>query len=213
MKLRGLRSLVFVLAAIAVAVSFALYKKDQKNDLANDMKSQLTTEEAAQTSAESKPKNLKDVLAGNLKKQEEFVERKDFDDTVLSQERYYTESEINEMTEEQFQTLLQETESKLPKISDIKKLPPGALHRTPAPVMQAGKDLGLIKEVLKVHESYERSASPFYEKCAKDAERPTPVRALCLTNLIQVKKKNNERINVSEYPSDLIQLSRMITDL
>jgi DNA polymerase-3 subunit epsilon len=73
--------------------------------------------------------------------------------------------------------------------------------------------LSFLKEVLKVHESYERVAAPFYERCAKNAERPTPVRALCLTNLIQVKKKNNERINVADYPSDLIELSRMITDL
>ncbi len=213
MKVRGLRTLLFFLGALAVAVGFSLYKKSPKNDLPNDMKSQLTTEVSQNESTPSKPKNLKDVIAGNLKKQEEIVERKDFEETLLAKERFYTEAEINDMTEEQFKALVQETENKLPKLSDIKKLPPAALHRTPAPVIQAGKDLGLLKEVLKVHESYERVVAPFYEKCAKNNERPTPVRALCLTSLIQVKKKNNERINSADYPSDLIELSRMITDL
>lgn len=213
MKLRGLRTLIFIGIALAVAVGFSIYRSSHKNELANDIKNELTPEEAAENELSSKPKNLKDVIAGNLKKQEEMVERKDFDDSVLGQERFYTEAEINDMTETQFQELLKETENKLPRISDIKKLPPGALHRTPAPVMQAGKDLGLIKEVLAVHESYERSAAPFYEKCAKEKDRPTPVRALCLTNLIQVKKKNNERVNIAEYPTDLVELTRMITDL
>ncbi|AUN97858.1 hypothetical protein C0V70_07000 [Bacteriovorax stolpii] len=213
MKVRGLRTLLFILGALAVAVGFALYKKSPEKELANDMKSQLTAEVTEETGVPSKPKTLKEVMSQNLKKQEEMVERKDFDDTVLGQERFYTEAEINEMSEEDFKALVLETENKLPKVSDIRKLPPGALHRTPAPVIQAGKDLGLLKEVLKVHESYERVVAPFYERCAKSAERPTPVRALCLTNLIQVKKKNNERINAADYPSDLIELSRMITDL
>lgn len=209
MKLRGLRPFIFIIFFAGLLVAVNLWKKSRNSESSNDIKSQKTSENGASP----KSKTLKDVIAGNLKKQDEFVERKDFDDSVLAQERFYTEAEINEMTEEKFAQVLQETESKLPRISDIKKLPPGALHRTPAPVLQAGKDLGLIKEILNVHESFESLALPFYNNCAKNTDRPTPVRALCLTNFVQIKKKNGEKINTSAYPEELIKLTRMITDL
>ena len=214
MKVRGLSALVTVLVLGVLFLVGFRYLKSKDKFISDDMKSQLTAQNDAQTLAESKPKGLKAIIAGNLKKQEEMVERKDFDDsTLLVRERLYTEAEINEMTEEQFRELLRETEAKLPTVNDIKKLPPGALHRTPAPVMQAGKDLGLLKEVLKVHESYEREAIVFYEKCAKTIERPLPVKALCLTNLIEIKKKNGQKVNLSSYPKDVVDLTRLITEM
>lgn len=213
MKLRGLRTLIFILIALGVVLGYSRYGKSPKNPLSNDRENELTQENSGPEGTSSKPKNLKEVMAANLKKQEEFVERKDFEGNLVAAERFYTENEINSMTEEEFQNLVKETERKLPKSSDIKKLPAGALHHTPVPVLQAGKDLGLLKEVLKVHESYDRVAAPFYERCAKNADVPTPVRALCLTNLIQVKKKYSEKINIAEYPNELVELSKMVTDL
>lgn len=218
MKVRGLSALVIILVLGVLFLVGSNYLKSKNNLTSDDMKSQLTAENIAQNSADSKPKGLKAIIAGNLKKQEEMqdemIERKDFDDsTLLVRERLYTEAEINEMTQEQFIDLLEQTEAKLPTINDIKKLPPGALHRTPAPIMQAGKDLGLLKEVLKVHESYERDAIIFYEKCAKTVERPMPVKALCLTNLIEIKKKNGQKINLSTYPADVVELTKLITEM
>lgn len=56
-------------------------------------------------------------------------------------------------------------------------------------MLQAGKELCLIKEVIKIHESYEDLAAGFYQICALNNESPTPVRALCLTNLVEIKRK------------------------
>ncbi|MBC7715031.1 MAG: hypothetical protein H7177_16915 [Rhizobacter sp.] len=210
MKLQGNRPSTIVLAVATLVLLGTLFLRGKKHVRSDDMKSQLTSE----NTSENKPRGLKAIIAGNIQKQEEMTERKDFEDSdLLVRERQYTEKEINEMTEEQFAALVRETELKLPKLSDIKKLPPAALHRTPAPVMQAGKDLGLLKEVLKVHESYEKVAAVMYESCAKDAGRPTSVRALCLTDFIQYKKKNGEKINKADYPATLIDLTRMITDM
>ena len=207
MKVRGLSALVTVLVLALLMLVGSRYLNSQKMTASDDMKSQLTPNEPSK-------KGLKAIIAGNLKKQEEMVERKDFDDgSLLLRERVYTEAEINEMSEVEFKALLVETEAKLPTVSDIKKLPAGALHRTPAPVMQAGKDLGLLKEVLKVHESYEREAAIFYKKCALTVERPISVKALCLTNLIEIKKKNGEKLNLAAFPSDVVELTRLITDL
>lgn len=207
MKVRGLSALVTVLVLALLMLVGSRYLNSQKMTASDDMKSQLTPNEPSK-------KGLKAIIADNLKMQEEMVERKGFEDTsLLVRERVYTETEINEMSEVEFKALLVETEAKLPTVSDIKKLPAGALHRTPAPIMQAGKDLGLLKEVLKVHESYERDAVVFYKKCALTAERPISVKALCLTNLIEIKKKNGEKLNLAAYPKDVVELTRLITDL
>ena len=214
MKLRGLSPQTWVIAIATLVLLGSLFLKSKKFFPANDMKSQLTTENQSKNLGENRPKGLKAIIAANLKKQEEMTERTDFgNEDLLIRERVYTESEINNMTEEQFRVLVNETELKLPKLSDIKNLPPGALHRTPAPVMQAGKDLGLLKEVLAVHESYEPMAAKMYQSCAKDSLKPTPVRALCLTDLIIYKKKNGEKINKAEYPAVLLDLTRIITEL
>lgn len=207
MKVRGLSALVTVLVLALLVLVGSRYLNSQKNVASDDMKSQLTPNA-------QKKKGLKEIIAGNLQKQEEMIERKDFEDsTLLVRERVYTEAEINNMSEVEFKALLDETEAKLPTVSDIRKLPPGALHRTPEPVMQAGKDLGLLKEILKVHESYEREAALFYKKCALTKERPMSVKALCLTNLIEIKKKNGEKLNLAAYPSDVVELTKLITDM
>ncbi len=206
MKLRSLPSLLIVTLLVGGMLLVNNYRKAKKDSSSNDINNQLTSENPPQ-------KGLKALLDKSLKKQDEMTERSDFDDNLVVKERFYTESEISEMTETQFVLLLDATELKLPRISDLKKIPEGALHTTPAPVLEAGRELGLIKEILKTHNSYEQKALGFYEKCAKNSERPTPVRALCLTNLVEVKKRNNEKININEYPPQLVELTKMITDL
>lgn len=198
-----------ILAFIAAGVFVYLNnKKDRELIALNETKSQLTEEE----NAPKKP-GLQELIKKNLARQEEAGNNQSAQENVLMRERIYTEAEINEMSEQQFEELLKETERKLPKIADLKKLPAGALHRTPPDVIQAGRDLGVIREVLKVHEAYERVAAPFYNNCAKNNEGVTPVRALCLTNLIEIKKKNGESLNLKEFPNQLIELSRMVTEI
>ncbi len=207
----GFTALILTLILLGVGV----YLKHQKNReliALNETKSQLTDESEA-----PKKTNLKELIKKNLARQSDQASGAESTgpsgENVLLRERFYTEAEINEMTEPQFEELLKDTERKLPKVAELKKLPPGVLHRTPPVVIQAGRDLGVIKEVLKVHESYERVAAPFYKACAKDESGVTPVRALCLTNLIEIRKKNGETLNLKEFPNQLIELSKMVTEL
>jgi hypothetical protein len=209
MKLRGLRAAV-LLVVVALMLGLGLYYLNQSKNMAqNEIKSQSAQEH----SEKAAPTTLKSIIAKNIEKQNDMVERVDFGEPLVAGERFYTEEEINNMTEVQFEELLKTTEAKLPKLSDIRKLPPAALHRTPAPIIQAGKDLGLLKEVLKVHESYKEIAQGFYDQCAKASDRPTPVRALCLTNLIEIKKAKGEKIDTKAYPQELINLAKIVTDL
>jgi len=178
----------------------------------NDNKSKLTLINPLINGTKKIPL-LKNIITNNLAKQNAAAEAEVTNQNVLTAERIYTEQEINTMTEDQFIELTKDTDLRLPKLSEIKKIPPGALHHTPALIIQAGRDLGVLKEVLKVHKSYERDALPFYKSCALRSVIPTPVRALCLTNLIEIKKNNNESINLGEFPDSLTELSRMVSGI
>ncbi|MBY0414015.1 MAG: hypothetical protein K2Q18_07610 [Bdellovibrionales bacterium] len=210
MKLRGLSAIILVVGIAALGLIYSRAQKSKISESDNVIQSHKTNDFVPKNAIEK----LKNVLTKNSPtKESEFTERMDFEQSLVAGERYYTESEISEMKETQFAELLKSTELKFPKISDLKELPAGALHTTPAPVISAGKDLGLIKEILRAHENYAPLALNFYETCAKNAERPTPVRALCLTNFIEIKKKNGEKVNMKDYPSTLVELTKMITDI
>lgn len=137
----------------------------------------------------------------------------DLEQTLLAKERFYTESEIKAMTQEEFVQTLNDIERKLPNISELRKLPDEALHHTPAPIIHAGKEIGLIQEILDIHPSYESKALEFYERCITNKESPTPVRALCLTNLIGINNKNGIETPMKKYPQELIDLAKMIIDI
>lgn len=215
MKVRRLSAIVTIIILAVILLIGSIYKKSIKLEYNNNSKSYLTTKQS-----EENPNNptlrvgLKSIIAGNLKKQVEMFESKELkSDEILTRERSYTEAEILDMSQSQFVDLLKTIDSKLPTIADIKLLPAGALHHTPTLIIQAGKDLGLIKEVVALHKSFESDAVLFYEKCAKANDRPVPVKALCLTNLIQIKKKNNESINLAAYPKHIVELTKLIIDI
>lgn len=130
--------------------------------------------------------------------------------TALANERFFTEKEIENMSAEEFSEVVKDIERKLPKLQDIRQLPEQALHHTPVALISAGKDLGLIKEILETHKSYEPEALNFYERCAQNDESPTPLRALCLTNIIEINNKNSISTDTSVYPKDIVELSELV---
>jgi hypothetical protein len=131
----------------------------------------------------------------------------------LQKERVYTETEIKEMTEEKFVDLLNDLEKRLPLKSDLKSLPAASLHHTPALILMAGRDLGLIKEVLKFHPNFEMKAESLYLNCAKNEWGVTPIRALCLTNLWEIKKRKGQTLKTYEYPEQIVNLAKMVIDI
>lgn len=202
-------SLPVIISMVSMIIIVIIASLNLKNSTRlNDNKSKLTLLKTA-----IKVPGLKSVIEKNLAAQAAQAQEQVQNISVLESARVYTEIELKEMTEEQFSNLLKDIQSRLPKLSDIKSLPAGALHRTPTIIIEAGRDLGLIKEILKIHESYEKSAVPFYKTCAKNNEGTTPVRALCLTNLVEIKKKKGQDLNMAEYPHQIIELAKMVTDI
>lgn len=210
MKNKGFRpgfgtfALAFLLAAIGIYLN---------SKTANNNKIALTQESAKKTTS------LNNDISNQTEKSAQA--NSTFNSPVplppganlLTRERIYTEEEIDKMSIDEFKTLINETDKKLPTKADIKELPPGALHHTPQIVIEAGRNLGLIKEVLTKHEEFVQDAIPFYEKCSLQEEGTTTVRALCLTNLIIYKKKLGEPVNLKKYPKQLVDLTRIVTDL
>lgn len=204
---------LIVIASALLALGW--YFNQHKSGPENTSKNSLTAAQASisKTPIEQVKEKVQDLASHDGEKNHSDHSNENEAAELLTQERQYTEIELNEMTEEKFEALLKDTQMRLPKLSDFKKLPAGALHRTPPQVIEAGRNLGVIKEVLRIHESYERAALPFYRDCAKNDEGSTPVRALCLTNLIEIHKKNNVPLNLKEYPSQLIELTKLVTDI
>lgn len=126
----------------------------------------------------------------------------------ITRERQYTEKEIEMMSEDQFKDLLRDVKRKLPKKTELKTIPVHALHTTPPVIIEAGKNLGLIKEIIFVHPNYKDKAVNFYEDCAKDELSPTTIRALCLTNLSQL----NKYTNLKNFPKEIVDLSKIVME-
>ena len=213
MKLKEFSPTLVLILLTASLAGTSIYLNSQKKTISNEMKSQLTSS-MDEKSADQKPKKLdklRTLINKNFQQRAKLVEASP--SPIITQERFFTEKEIEIMTEEDFKGVLEDIELRLPKISDIKKIPAEALHRTPEALIVAGKNLGFIKEIINTHSSFEKSASGFYENCAKNEVRPTPVRALCLTNLSEIKKKSALKINLKEYPVHVVDLARTISDL
>lgn len=136
----------------------------------------------------------------------------DLDDTMLANERIYTQSELEHMTRAQFQHTLLDIKRKLPKISDIKKIPAQALHHTPSIVLKAGRDISVVAEVTALHPEYEIDALNFYDSCARNPQGVTTVKALCLTNIIEINNKNHQTTELASYPKEIVDLSKMVIE-
>jgi hypothetical protein len=210
MKTNGFRPIYIMIGAVILLVLGSVYLNHKSG---NEMKNDLTV-----NTPEKKQLSLKELIKQNLKAQEQMGQKSNDAPlppgfNLLTRERIYTEEEITSMSVESFNELLSETERRLPKKADLKELPPGALHQTPPALIEAGRNLGVIKEAIKSHPDYEKLATPFYKKCSLDKDAPTTVQALCLTNLILINKKNKTGINLNDYPKDVVNLSKMVTDL
>lgn len=195
-------------------VLFSMSKNQKKKEL--ELADLEITQEVSLTNSaveKNEKPSLKDLIKKNLEAQEKSVVENEANKPILLKKRNYTEAEIQNMSLQEFKDLLSTTEANLPTIADIRKLPPGALHHVPEPVIQAGRDLGLLKEVLAVHPNYTEEANTLYENCSEKDELPQSVRALCLTNLIQNKKAQGEKLNLSLYPKEIVELSKLVIDI
>ncbi len=196
------------------ALETALETDQLQTQMSALTKSNPTKEETIH--ANSSATSFKDILKKQLAEKLDRA-KKQYDDQVNSRpiilkKRSYTEIEIANMSTDEFQNILSQTLVNLPTVNDLQKLPNELLHRTPPPILEAGRDLALIKDILNVHPDFIKFAMDFYQTCADNSEAPHAVRALCLTNIMYESKKENQPINLDHYPKEIVELTRLIID-
>jgi hypothetical protein len=191
----------FIMFTLAILVISSIVKKGPTEEKIMKNATKVTSDVTSK---------LQTLIKSNRIQQEKLS---DNSSEILTAERVYTETEIQNTTEIQFEQILKDTEARLPVLQDIKQLPAGALHHIPPLILEAGRNLGVIKEIIAFHPEYETLATPLYSKCALAENRPTTVRALCLTNLIEISKKNNLELDLKKYPVDVIELTKLVLDI
>jgi hypothetical protein len=107
-----------------------------------------------------------------------------------------------EMTSEDFDRTLEETQKIIPTLQKLQTLSQEEIHHTPVLLLEAGKKLGEIAEILHVQPHFASQAISFYRTCARESQYPNSVRALCYSNLKQLDPQSfhneNEDPEVNE---------------
>lgn len=76
--------------------------------------------------------------------------------------------------------------AKIPRQESLKNLLPSEMHDTPAPVLQAGKDLGEMHDYFLTHHHDINVELDFYLKCSQQKDFFDSARALCAARASQL---------------------------
>ncbi len=209
-----------MLVLLIILAGFIYFELNRSSRL-TDTKNQLVTNHSSEDPLVNKkqleatkdvPPPVSDKHEDDHHSHEAETPKTDLDETLLAQERIYTQSELDHMTRAEFQHTLLDIKRKLPQLSEIKKIPEAALHHTPSIVLKAGRDISVVAEVTALHPEYEIDALNFYDSCARNPQGVTTVRALCLTNIIEINNKNKQTTDLDIYPKEIVDLSRMVIE-
>ena len=123
------------------------------------------------------------------------------------------QSEVEKWTLPKFKTYLNETINSLPNKKAAQGLKDEEVHQNPKMVMDAGLRLGSIKKQIKLNSDFEEEGMKFYDQCAMKEDGLTPVRALCLANLVYMKNEKGEDFELEKYPEKVKELAQKALDL
>lgn len=112
------------------------------------------------------------------------------------------------LSEFDFVERIEKTLLGLPAIEELKNFSAQELHHFNPLLIEAGKKLGKIAEVLTAYPQYKNKGLEFYQRCVQKVETFTAIKALCLLNFeklggvidSEMDEKNLQRINtVAEF--------------
>lgn len=130
------------------------------------------------------------------------------DTPVIKVDASGVKSEAEKWERKFFEDYIEDTVKNLPSLKQLQKLDEEKTHHTPAMIMETGLRLGKIKKQVKLNEEFGPKAISFYKTCASDKDGVTPVRGLCLANLIYMKKQKGEEVDLSAYPENVMSLAK-----
>lgn len=119
-------------------------------------------------------------------------------------------SEERQKVIDQFKRQGEEVLAKLPYREDLQQLNDGQVHKIPESLLQTGRELGQLKELVIRYPDFKElqiEAKSFYKNCADEEGYPTSIRSLCLFNRLQLAKNSGEIFDISPYPLEIKQLA------
>ena len=111
---------------------------------------------------------------------------------------------------DEFSGLLMKVYSDIPTIDDLRRLSPEDAHNYPNSLIETGRNLGLIVELVKNKKELLNEAIGFYSKCSKRDRFPSSVRAICLSNLMKFSKDSDFRPDLSLYPRRVLEMVKIL---
>jgi len=118
------------------------------------------------------------------------------------------------ITLQEFTATTQQTLRSLPNRGQIAQLSEAEVQHTPMLVVQAGRKLGQILEMLDAHPELAQQGARFYTDCALQANGVTTIRALCLANLRELSRKHQMPLpsEVENLPAQVKKLADLAND-
>jgi len=189
-------ALIFLTTAL-FAVVFLLNKSN------SDLPPVKTSSDSNQTIPSTKQENVDHTIKADMHVHSD----KDHSHVIkVTKDGVQNQSEIWETTF--FNNYLDETLSSLPTLKDLENLKNKDVHHDPEFVMEAGLRLGKIKKQVKLNKDFAPKAIEFYTNCANKKESFTPIRGLCLANLMIMKKEEGVEVDTSKFPKAVVDLAK-----
>jgi hypothetical protein len=125
--------------------------------------------------------------------------------------RQHRAPQIKSVAREDFRAHLVDVQKSLPTRSDLQRLSPKDVHRTPKPIVDAGLKLSQIAQTLAEYPEWAQDAIGFYRECSGRDELASSIRALCFSNLEPWSEKSG--IEFEEHQLVPPRIRRLAADL
>jgi hypothetical protein len=123
------------------------------------------------------------------------------------------ETSVAPITHEGLERLMIEAEKAIPSRAELRKLTSEEVHETPATIRAAGFSLGRVAEAVSREPSLAADAFPFYEKCARNVDYPSSVRALCYSDYERIGNGLDLPVNPDVVPASVRELADKVKGL
>ncbi len=120
------------------------------------------------------------------------VEEEHEDPVTLAQEG------IQSNVHEEFQVLAEDVYHSIPTSDQMRTLNDDDVHQTSLILSQVGERLGEIAQALSENPNLAEEGARFYDRCLKNSQFPTPIRALCFANLKKIRGDSIDRNSIPE---------------
>lgn len=113
---------------------------------------------------------------------------------------------------DEFSAQVDQAWSLLPTTESLRSLSHEEAHDTPEVILQGGRAVGEIAERVAKDPLLKTRAAAFYQHCAEATAVAVPIRALCLSQLRELKTRYGmaDSIETSHVSSEVIRLANLI---